>query len=531
MASDYLRRGARDRRSDHGEAREVRRAPVDETHGWPGKRALTDHLQGPSPHPSPVRQATRVDGSELVATVRDALAELTGATTALDAAAAAVSAIRLEGALAVARIHAAALEVSHQIELRRLTIDAQPALAGAPAFPPVPHFGVDRAAWALVKAAWEQRQASASTDAGDGHAIDDRPLPADLRGDLERATGASLAEVRVHAGSRGATIASSHSARGVADGSEIFLARGEYAPTTPEGRELIAHEVAHVLQARQASPARPTSIADAEREADDFAAAFRSRGGGASFRAQHAATGPMRKLTAGSGSTTPTPAPLAAPSDATRRALWRFIRTQSQAIANAVTTMLTDNVRAWPAPSPRLAWAPGAGFSLRLVRTLRPVIADDPAAIYRFVSEAAIEALYQQYVVPLVASRTEAFPDFEQAIGALFESGIVASIQALGPQLDAMVARQLPLDADHLMMSRGLDRYVGPAMARPGCSSSGPAMRRCRPWIRARPGLAVSSSPRRSSCAPRPARSTPQAGTAIPAPRSRSRSSGGSAAT
>ncbi len=57
----------------------------------------------------------------------------------------------------------------------------------------------------------------------------------------------SLAEVRVHRGSRAQAAADALDARAFAIGdADVFFAPGQYDPTTPEGRAVIAHELAHV---------------------------------------------------------------------------------------------------------------------------------------------------------------------------------------------------------------------------------------------------------------------------------------------
>lgn len=131
--------------------------------------------------------------------------------------------------------------------------------------------------------------------------IDDSALPDDIRAELESATGQSLSHVNVHAGARGHAVAASHGARAVAIDSDIYVAKGQLDTTTTEGRELLAHEVAHTVQARNtpqpatypvAAPRnRDAVIAAAEAEADHFAARFRVGGGAARFSPKVAVAG------------------------------------------------------------------------------------------------------------------------------------------------------------------------------------------------------------------------------------------------
>ncbi len=68
--------------------------------------------------------------------------------------------------------------------------------------------------------------------------------------------GRSLDKVRVHVDQASAASAHGIGARAYAVGNNIVFNAGEYRPTTSEGRYLIAHELAHVLQQTGAAHAR-----------------------------------------------------------------------------------------------------------------------------------------------------------------------------------------------------------------------------------------------------------------------------------
>lgn len=89
------------------------------------------------------------------------------------------------------------------------------------------------------------------------------------------ALGDSLADVRVHTDDGAAALARSVSARAFTVGSDIFFGPGEYQPATPAGRELLSHELVHVVQQRGAPRSGPLTVSqpgDAlEREAEAFA--------------------------------------------------------------------------------------------------------------------------------------------------------------------------------------------------------------------------------------------------------------------
>ncbi len=74
------------------------------------------------------------------------------------------------------------------------------------------------------------------------------PLPATTRAFFEPRFGADFSQVRVHTDSRAAATANSIQARAFTVGSNIAFGAGRYAPESPPGRQLLAHELTHVLQ-------------------------------------------------------------------------------------------------------------------------------------------------------------------------------------------------------------------------------------------------------------------------------------------
>ena len=75
-----------------------------------------------------------------------------------------------------------------------------------------------------------------------------QPLDAPTRAFMEPRFGLDFASVRVHQGARSARSAADVSARAYTVGQHIVFGAGEYAPETHQGRRLIAHELAHVVQ-------------------------------------------------------------------------------------------------------------------------------------------------------------------------------------------------------------------------------------------------------------------------------------------
>lgn len=118
---------------------------------------------------------------------------------------------------------------------------------------------------------------------------DGAPLDAALRSQLEGALGTRLDGVRVHTDANADAAARALGAQAFAIGNDVVFRGGAYDPQQRDGQRLIAHEVAHTVQAR-GQGAAPTGGAmtvsmpgDAsEREADWFADEFVRRDGVAS---------------------------------------------------------------------------------------------------------------------------------------------------------------------------------------------------------------------------------------------------------
>ncbi len=83
-----------------------------------------------------------------------------------------------------------------------------------------------------------------------------QPLAAADRTAFGAALGVDLARVRVHDGPRADRAARSVGARAFAIGNDLVFAEGAYRPAEPEGRRLLAHELAHVRQDATASTLR-----------------------------------------------------------------------------------------------------------------------------------------------------------------------------------------------------------------------------------------------------------------------------------
>jgi Domain of unknown function (DUF4157) len=74
------------------------------------------------------------------------------------------------------------------------------------------------------------------------------------------ALGDSLADVRVHTDDTADALAQSVSARAFTTGSDVYFAAGEYQPGSSGGDELLTHELAHVVQQRDAPVSGPLTV-------------------------------------------------------------------------------------------------------------------------------------------------------------------------------------------------------------------------------------------------------------------------------
>jgi hypothetical protein len=107
---------------------------------------------------------------------------------------------------------------------------------------------------------------------GGGHGMDHA-----TRGRMESAFGADFSAVRIHTDARADGLSQSLSARAFATGRDVFFRSGEYNPGSSSGRELLAHELTHVVQQTGDGIQRKMTVSDPgdahEVEADAMARA------------------------------------------------------------------------------------------------------------------------------------------------------------------------------------------------------------------------------------------------------------------
>jgi Domain of unknown function (DUF4157) len=88
-----------------------------------------------------------------------------------------------------------------------------------------------------------------------------QPLDPTTRGLMESRFGHNFGHVRVHADAHAARSANAVDALAYTVGRDIVFGAGRYAPATSPGRQLLAHELTHVVQQR-AGFARPSNLSD-----------------------------------------------------------------------------------------------------------------------------------------------------------------------------------------------------------------------------------------------------------------------------
>ena len=117
-----------------------------------------------------------------------------------------------------------------------LAAPTHPAVSGAP--PRIQRFtGQSSASAGMAPASVDRVLASSG-----------RPLEPALRQDMEKRFGHDFSRVRVHFGAAPEKSAQEVNANAYTAGHNIVFASGQYAPGSSEGRRLIAHELAHVVQ-------------------------------------------------------------------------------------------------------------------------------------------------------------------------------------------------------------------------------------------------------------------------------------------
>ncbi|MEH1949465.1 MAG: DUF4157 domain-containing protein [Nostoc sp.] len=92
-----------------------------------------------------------------------------------------------------------------------------------------------------------------------------QPLADDIKHPMEQAFGADFGSVRVHTDAQSNRLNESIQARAFTTGQDVFFRQGEYSPGSNAGKELLAHELTHVVQ-QNGSAVQPKSLHVAPKE-------------------------------------------------------------------------------------------------------------------------------------------------------------------------------------------------------------------------------------------------------------------------
>lgn len=76
-----------------------------------------------------------------------------------------------------------------------------------------------------------------------------KPLTKDLRSNMETAFGVDFSSVKIHTDSLASTQMNNElGAKAFTHGNDIYFSKGEYSPSTIDGKKLLAHELTHTIQ-------------------------------------------------------------------------------------------------------------------------------------------------------------------------------------------------------------------------------------------------------------------------------------------
>ena len=107
------------------------------------------------------------------------------------------------------------------------------------------------------------------------HAGQGQPLAPGVRGFMEERFGQDFSGVRVHTDGQANRLSRQLNAHAFTSGRDIYFAPGQYVPATTSGKRLLAHELTHVVQQRNAPSLQSMKIGEVgdafEREADTAA--------------------------------------------------------------------------------------------------------------------------------------------------------------------------------------------------------------------------------------------------------------------
>lgn len=117
-----------------------------------------------------------------------------------------------------------------------------------------PAFSVQRQSSIPVGPASPEFEQDLNRARGGGGSMD-----ATVQAQMESAMGADFSQVKIHTGPQADQLSQSIQAKAFTTGNDVFFRQGAYAPNSPGGQELLAHELTHVVQ-QQPSTVAPRSM-------------------------------------------------------------------------------------------------------------------------------------------------------------------------------------------------------------------------------------------------------------------------------
>ncbi len=99
------------------------------------------------------------------------------------------------------------------------------------------------------------------------------PLPPPVRSEMESHLGYDLSPVRVHTGAAADTLNTAVQAEAFTAGTDVFFSPGAFDPRTPAGKELLAHELTHVVQQSTGTAGEPGQVSSPSDPAEVAASA------------------------------------------------------------------------------------------------------------------------------------------------------------------------------------------------------------------------------------------------------------------
>jgi hypothetical protein len=335
------------------------------------------------------------------------------------------------------------------------------------------------------------------------------PLPQAALDQFEPRFGHDFSTVRVHTGGAAAESARELGAQAYTLGQDIVFAAGRYAPETPAGQQLLAHELTHTIQQTGGAPLAPATASAAESASETVS---RTREGREPRGGPATQVGPCEDVAPQVVQQRSAPMVQRVPTDIAGNPLPMTASIYARHHINALLAAISRHLTATPLPQPhpRLPWTAETEAIAAIIEELGSYVRADPGygatRLYEMSYPADLWGVIDEMrgAVPDPKNpRTSAIDVFHGPIGpsawepqvgiavaAAFDDAIVGSIRRMGMrlrvQLDNPVrveysdldrasldaAAKASLSTLDLVASRPIDRVMASVLARPGIIQS-----------------------------------------------------------